>query len=192
MMRNSPDRYGAVAMTLHWLIAAMVLINIGLGLYFVDLPQDFPGKSLFTQTHKSIGLTVLMLSVVRLYWRLMNPPPPLPAGTGAFVRITSKTVHWIFYFLLIAIPLAGWSIVSVSPLGIPTQYFWQFVWPHIGFLNGLSMDERRALLPIFVNIHNTLAFLAALLIAIHVGAALYHHFIRKDSVLRRMLPWTRG
>lgn len=188
MMRNTPDRYGVVAMTLHWLIAAMVLINIGLGLYFTDLPQDYPGKSLFTQTHKSIGLTVLMLSILRLIWRLMNPQPPLPPGVGPLVRITSKTVHWIFYFLLVAIPLAGWSIVSVSPLNIPTQYFWQFVWPHIGFLNALPADERNSLLPIFVNTHNTLAFLALALIVLHVGAALYHHVIRKDSVLRRMLP----
>ena len=185
MMRNNSARYGTVAMALHWLIAAMVLINIALGLYFTGLPQDYPNKSLFTQSHKSIGLTVLMLSFVRLGWRLMNPQPPLPPGTSNLIRITSKTVHWVFYFLLIAIPLAGWAVVSTSPLGIPTQFFWQFIWPHVSFLHELPIEQRRALLPYFVNTHNGLAFLALALIVLHVGAALYHHFVRRDRVLMR-------
>ena len=188
MLGNSQSRYGSIAMLLHWLIAAMVLINVCLGLYFVTLPTDFPGKSLFTQTHKSIGLTILMLSIFRLVWRWLNPQPPLPGNMGPLLRFGSKAVHWLFYFLLIAIPLAGWCIVSVSPLSITTIYFGTFKWPHIGFLNSLAMDQRRALLPYFVNTHNTLAFLALALIVLHTIAALYHHFVMKDDVLRRMLP----
>ena len=100
----------------------------------------------------------------------------------------SRSVHWLFYFLLIAIPLAGWCIVSVSPLGITTIYFGSFAWPHIGFLHALPMDARRQMLPYFVNTHNTLAFTAVALIVLHVAAALYHHFVAKDDVMTRMLP----
>ncbi len=183
-----PSRYDRGAMLLHWLIAAMVLINIGLGLYFVDLPQDFPNKSLFTQTHKSIGLTVLMLSILRLGWRFTHPVPALPPNMSGLLRLVSRLVHWLFYFLLIAIPLAGWCIVSVSPLGITTVYFGLFKWPHIWFLTGWSMADRQEYVSYFVATHNTLAFTALALIVLHVAAALYHHYIVRDNVLVRMLP----
>ncbi len=183
-----PSHYNRVAMIVHWLIAALVLINVGLGLYFVDLPQDFPNKSLFTQTHKSIGLTVLLLSIFRLYWRLSHPVPRTPANMSRWQVVSARIVHWLFYILLIAIPFAGWCIVSVSPLGITTVYFGVFNWPHLWFLTGWPMEDRQEWVSYFVFTHNTLAFTAIALIVIHVAAALYHHYWRKDDVLLRMLP----
>src|SRR5476651_2276633 len=114
-----PSRYDAVAIALHWLIAVLLLGNIALGLYFTNSPAAEAGVSLLPPLHKSIGLTVLLLSVARLGWRLVHPaPPPLPP-----FPLLAQAVHWVFYFLLIAVPLAGWALVSVSPRGIPTEFF---------------------------------------------------------------------
>src|SRR5581483_5095270 len=113
---------------------------------------------------------VLMLSLLRLIWRLTHrPPPPLQP-----FPLLARTVHWAFYLLLIAVPLAGWALVSASPRSIPTRYFGLFVWPHIGFLHALPVAARRADISAFVAAHNVLAFLAAGLILLHVAGALYH------------------
>jgi cytochrome b561 len=187
---NTRMRYGTVAMSLHWLIASLVIANICLGLYFSGLNRDNPNLFALVQTHKSIGLTVLVLSVIRLLWRLVNPVPPLPAGMGAFLRFIAHASHFLLYFLIIAIPLSGWALVSSSPLGLPTMYFGWFEWPHIGFLADLTRAQKIPLSHGFGATHVILAWSAIVLVPIHVLAALYHQFIRRDDVLKRMLPGT--
>ena len=88
--RNSVLRYGSVAMTFHWIIAILVIVNIGFGLYMGDLPRTDPNKFMIVQLHKSIGLTVLILSIARLGWRLMNPVPPLPLGMNPVLRLGAR------------------------------------------------------------------------------------------------------
>ena len=177
------ERYNVGAIILHWLIAGLVLLNIALGLMFANTPAASNGISPVAQLHKSVGLTILMLSVLRLVWRLTHKVPPV---TGGFAPL-ARAVHVIFYLLLIATPLAGWGVVSISPRNIPTSYFHLFTWPHIGFLHGMEVAVRRHEISTAVLIHNSLAFSALALIALHVAAALYHQW-RGQGVIRRMLP----
>lgn len=188
--KNTPLRYGTVAMTLHWLIAILIVANICLGLYFADLPHSDPNKFGLTQLHKSIGLTVLLLSIARLVWRLMNPVPPLPRGMNAGMRFLARATHVLLYVLIIAIPLSGWALASSSPLGLPTMYFGLFEWPHIPFIADLALQQKKILRENFDLIHVVLAWSAIALIPLHIAGALYHQFFRGDDVLRRMLPGT--
>ncbi len=156
--RNSRLRYGTVAMSLHWLIATLVLVNLCLGLYMADLPRSDTSRFMLFQLHKSFGLTVLTLSIARLGWRLVNPIPPLPLGLHPLLRLGAHVSHFFLYFLIIAIPLAGWAMVSSSSLGLPTQYFGLFAWPNIPFLANLPPATKAANLDLFKDIHSWLAF----------------------------------
>ena len=188
---NTQRRYGTVAMTFHWLIAALIATNLVLGFYFANVmdPGD-PGFDIIIQTHKSIGLTVLVLSLLRLGWRLINPIPPLPADFSTGLRILARGSHYLFYILIIVIPLMGWATVSASPRGTPTLYFGLFQWPHVPFLAALPQAAKRAYSETFGDLHAWLAYSAAVLLVLHVSAAMWHEFSRRDDVLRRMLPWT--
>ena len=185
---NTQLRYGTVAITFHWIIAALILVNIGLGLYFADLPRSDPNKFELIQFHKSIGLTVLSLSVLRVLWRVVNPVPDLPLDMNPALRMIARGTHYLLYFLIIAIPLSGWLLASSSPLGLPTNYFHLFSWPNLWFLSELPRAQKIALRDNFDKVHVFLAWSAIVLIPIHVGGALYHHFIRRDDILKRMLP----
>src|SRR5579863_361430 len=110
----SRSTYSTVAVTLHWLIAALILTNIGLAWYFGTLKG--PAEVAPLALHKSIGITVLLLSLLRVGWRLTNPPPPLPDGMPAWERRAAKAVHVLFYVFILAMPLSGWAMVSASPL----------------------------------------------------------------------------
>jgi cytochrome b561 len=188
--RTTPSRYGAVAMTLHWLIAAGIIANICIGLYMGDLPRSDMTKFQLIALHKSIGLTVLTLSLLRLGWRLVNPAPPLPAGTPPWMRVAAKASHHLFYFLIIAIPLAGWLMVSVGSMGHATPVFGLFGWPSVPILSDMPRSTGHPYHEMFETAHVWLAWSAIILIPIHVGAAVYHQFIRRDDVLLRMLPGT--
>jgi cytochrome b561 len=193
---NSRTRYGTVAMTLHWLIAALIVVNICLGLYFAEIvPENAPPdvqKFAFEiiQIHKPIGLTILVLSIIRLLWRLVNPVPPLPEGMSPALKFVARSTHFLLYFLIIAIPLSGWMMVSASRLGLPTSYFGLFKWPNLWFLADLTGPQKHALHQTFESTHSILAWSMIVLIPIHVTAALWHQF-RGDDVLRRMIPGTR-
>lgn len=182
------ERYSAVAITLHWLIALGIIANIALGLYFADLPRSDPDKFLLTQTHKSIGLTILVLSLIRVVWRLMHPAPPLPASMSPMLRFAAHATHFLLYVLIVAIPLSGWLMVSSSPLGLPTMYFGWFSWPDLPYFPDLPRAMKKIWVQDFSATHVFLAWSAIVLVTIHVLAALYHQFIRRDVVLGRMLP----
>jgi cytochrome b561 len=186
------ERYSNVAITLHWLIALGIIVNIALGLYFADLPRSDPNKFFLTQTHKSIGLTILVLSLIRVAWRLMNPVPPLPASMSPTMRFAAHATHFLLYFLIIAIPLSGWLLVSSSPLGLPTMYFGWFAWPELPYFSDLPRAAKKIWVGKFDAVHIYLAWSAIVLVTIHIVAALYHQFIRRDVVLGRMLPLVGG
>jgi cytochrome b561 len=188
---NTQLRYGGLAMLLHWLIAAAIVFNLCLGLYVAEILSDQdPSRFGLLQFHKSVGLTVLLLSILRLGWRIVNPIPPLPDTLTPSLKVLARATHFLFYFLMIAIPLTGWALVSSSPLGLPTPYFGLFNWPHIGFLAELSRAQKAPLRHEFLGLHMYLAFSVIALLALHVAGALYHQRHR-DDVLRRMLPGTR-
>ena len=188
MPASVQERYSRVAIALHWLIALGIIANIALGLYFADLPRSDPDKFLLTQTHKSIGLTVLVLSLIRVVWRLMHPAPPLPASMSPALRFAAHATHFLLYILIIAIPLSGWLMVSSSPLGLPTMYFGWFAWPDLPYFPDLPRAMKKIWVQDFAATHVFLAWSAIVLVTIHVLAALYHQFIRRDVVLGRMLP----
>ena len=188
---NTRTRYGTVAMTLHWLIAAFVLINLYLGLSFDSYPKGDATLLQVLMIHKSIGLTVLVLSILRLVWRLVNPVPPYPAGMNPLLKFAAGATHFLLYFLIIVIPLSGWAMVSASRLGLPTKFFGLFDWPNIGFLANMPLEQKNPLRHDFGEMHEILAWSAIVLIVLHVVAALYHQFFRGDDVLKRMLPGTK-
>ena len=191
-MTRSP-RYDAVAMTLHWLIAAAVLALLIAGLWMTDAikqPETRNFAYRVYQWHKALGLTVLVATFVRLGWRLANPPPPLPSDMSRWERIGAELSHGAFYILLLAIPLAGWAMVSASPLGLPTIVFGLFEWPHIPMLADLA--DKKPAEDFFKGAHKYMGFGLMALLALHVAAALKHQFVNRDGVLARMTPGVRA
>jgi len=185
--RNLPTRYGVVAMTLHWLIAAGIIANIIIALAAPEgrNPTHFAMMSF----HMALGLTVLVLSIARVVWRLTNPVPPSPAGLSFLVSFGGKALHHLFYLLIVVIPLAGWLMVSASHL--TPSYFGLFAWPAFPGFAGLDHAGSHRWHETFESIHVVLAWAMIGLIPLHIVAGLYHHLIREDNVLLRMLPGTR-
>ena len=188
-MFNSETRYGAVAMALHWLIAIAIITLLAVGKYMVDLPNEDPNKFMLFQLHKSSGLAVLVLSVARIVWRLINVVPPLPAATPAWQAWAAGGSHLLFYALIIIIPLSGWAVASASPLGIPIIWFGLFEVPYLPGLQGLP--DQKDTEEFYEGIHELLGNLMILLVIVHVLAALKHQFWDRDTILRRMLPFTK-
>jgi cytochrome b561 len=182
-VRDLPTRYGAVAMTMHWTIAALIIANLIIGLSMTD--PDIPS---LIAVHKSIGLLVLVLSVLRLVWRWVNPVPPPPLGLNRWVRIAGRFTHYLFYALMIIIPLAGWLMVSAGARGHPTSFFGLFDWPPFPTLSDMTRSQAHPYHEAFETTHVVLAWAMLFLIPMHIFAALYHHYYRADNVLRRMLP----
>lgn len=188
-MAMAHNRYSTVAIILHWVIAGLILFNLYLALQFDGLR----GLAKFNafQLHKSVGLTVLMLSLARLAWRLTHRPPPLPAEMPRWEKFGAQAAHWVLYGLMIGIPLTGWVVVSASPTNLPTVIFKTMPWPHLGFIHDLSMPLRRSLEDQVEQVHMLLGFGMGFLIILHVAAALKHQFWNRDEVLSHMLPFVR-
>lgn len=186
-IRSTAAHYGSVAIFLHWAIALLVITNICLGLYFPDLPRTDPNLFILAQIHKSIGLTVLVLSLARVLWRLVNPVPPLPADMNAALKFLARTTQFLLYFLIVAIPLSGWLMVSASRTGLPTPYFFLFDWPNLPVFDALDLAGKRAAHEQWETVHAVLAWSAIVLVPMHIAGALYHQFIRRDRVLKQML-----
>jgi cytochrome b561 len=182
MSSSHPTRYDPVAVTLHWLIALAIITMIPVGFFMEDFPISIRFDTY--NLHKSIGLTVLALSIFRLIWRLMNPPPPLPEGMKKHEKLLAHAAHWLLYFLMVAMPLSGWLMVSAERK-YPTVFFFMGEAPFIPMPVGM---DPKATHEFFYYTHEYLAFGAVALIALHVAAALKHHYLDKDTILSRMLP----
>jgi cytochrome b561 len=179
--QSSPVRYGAVAQGFHWLIAALIVVQFTLAFMADDLPLGMQKLALLAR-HKSFGMTILMLAVLRLLWRLFNRPPPLPTAMKPTERILAKWTHGLLYGLLFAMPLTGWTMSSAKNYSV--SWFGRFTWPDL-----IGPNEQW-----FEMLKSTHHFLGGLLLAtaiLHIVAALKHHFWDKDDVLTRMLPFTK-
>lgn len=184
-----PSRYTTLAIILHWLIALAIILQLISGLWMVRAINVQGFKQIaynFYQYHKAVGLIVLILSLIRLVWRIGHRPPPLPDHMTKWEKLIADMTHKSFYFFMIFIPLLGWAMVSTSPYGLPTIIFGLFEWPHISFLTNL--DNSLELNKIFENGHEYLSYLMAILLIGHVAAALKHQFIDKDDLIKRMIP----
>jgi cytochrome b561 len=177
---SSPHRYTAIAIGLHWLIAGLILISVGLGLYMVGLKLS-PLKLRLYSWHKWVGVTIFLLIVARLIWRTANAPPP-PIASPRWQQVAAIVNHWLLYVLLICIPISGWLMSSAY--GVPVVYFGMVPLPDLLGKNKELGDALKAL-------HETLAFTMLALVAVHAAAALKHHWLDRDDVLYRMLPLVR-
>ncbi|MEH6694457.1 MAG: cytochrome b/b6 domain-containing protein [Hyphomonas sp.] len=183
MSATNTSRYTAVAIALHWAIAILILFMIWLGWNMDDNESRY-------QLHKSIGISILILSVARVLWRLMNPPPPLPADMKPLEKKASHWVHMGLYILMIAMPLLGWALVSTSEFRVPTVLFGAISWPNLPFLDGLrGNDIVHAILG---TLHSKGAWVIIGLLVLHVAGAIKHEFAGEEGVLKRMIPGLFG
>jgi len=186
---NAPTRYGSVARSLHWLIAALIVVQYVLA-QLAEAAGDeravHPAAALqqlaWLARHKSVGLTIFALTLVRLAWRWYAPPPPLPETMPRWQVIGAKLTHFAFYALLLLLPISG--LVMSAAANFPVSYFGWFTIPNV-----VAPDE--ALKKVMERRHELLFDALVVLAVIHIAAALKHHFIDRDDVLRRMLSGPR-
>jgi cytochrome b561 len=176
-------RYTRVAILLHWLIAALMLTTIPLGLYSAGNEGALADQ--VTNLHKLIGIAILGLTVVRIGWRLTHRPPTLPVAMAPLLRQIARATHAAFYGLLLAMPLSGWWMTSAfpkrHPFGIPGVFDVPFLPIEMGMASAGAAHE----------IHEILGWMTIALIVLHSAAALKHHFIDRDDILARMLSTKR-
>lgn len=187
------QRYTAVAIALHWAIALMVIGLIGVGWYMENLLGDAPADRAQYQTivqlHKSTGITVLLLSVARIAWRIMNPPPKEPPMPG-WQAMASRSVHVLFYILIIAMPLSGWIMASASG-AFETRYFGTLD-IRLPVIPTLDAGTREGLEDTFGSAHSLMAWVIVGLLVLHVAGALKHQFVDKNGLMARMAPGVFG
>ncbi len=173
-MNTSATRYSGGAILLHWLIAALLLANVVIAFTMEDARGLMP-------LHKSLGITVLLLTLVRIGWRLTHAVPPLPAALASWERIAARVTHAAFYLLLLVMPLLGWASASSGKWGTGALFG---VIPWFDLPIGKSHDLHEAL----GEAHELTAYLTLALIALHVVGALKHQLIDRNNMLARMLP----
>jgi cytochrome b561 len=178
--RNSALRYGYVAQTLHWVVVGLLIVQVTLGKIGEGLPLGLDKLAILTR-HKSVGITILGLAVIRLAWRLYDRPPPL-RPMPRWQLLAARLNHWVLYALLFAMPLTGWMMSSAS--NYPVSWFGLVQLPDF-------VAPDRSLKEQFEEIHELLAKILIALALLHTAAALKHQFIDRDGLLFRMLPWRK-
>jgi cytochrome b561 len=175
-LRNTETRFGLVSISFHWLLALLIIVMLALGLYMTTLPVS-PQKFKLYGLHKEIGMTILLLAFLRLFWRLANRVPPLDE-LSMFEKISAKAMHWLLYGFMFAMPITGWLMTSAA--GFPVSFFGWFTVPDL-------IGPNDAYRKLFDTVHEWLGYGLIAAISLHTAAALKHHFIDKDDILRRML-----
>lgn len=178
------DRTGAytpVAKLLHWLTALLVLGMLGVGLWMVGLPISLTKLYVYAW-HKWIGLTVLVLTVLRLVWRTYSPPPLLPGTVTTWERRLAPWGHAALLVLLLAMPVSGWLMSSAG--GVSVRWFGMIDLPDLVPRDPLAFTMLRTL-------HHWLAWTLIAVLALHVAAVVHHDLLRRDGIFRRMSPFTR-
>lgn len=192
MLRNDTAHWGLVSRSLHWLIAAMLLVQVPLGFYMNSIydelvatgSQDYSQLLRVSMVHHTNGFMVLIVATLRLTWRSMNPTPALPAALVAWQRATARITHVFLYALLFAFPVSGWAALSAYEGQFPIYFFGYDAMPRIV---PQAVDGSHAPYELFAEIHETCWKVGAVVLALHVSAALWHHYVARDSILRRML-----
>jgi cytochrome b561 len=179
------DRYSAVAIAFHWLIAASIVLQLALGWHMGDLVGL--GRSVLLQIHKSVGISILALTLGRMVWRMVNPPPPHGSNLTKLERIASHWVHMGFYAALMLLPLTGWAMVSLERAG-GMKIFGGLTWPGFPFASAVPADLAETLTGVFDKTHDILVWVMLGLLFLHVAGALKHHFVSRDATLSRMAP----
>jgi cytochrome b561 len=183
---SGPLQYSPVAIALHWIVAAFILIDFALAESF---SRFNPGDALYFTwaypAHMSIGMCALVIGAGRLLWRGSHPYPRVPQDMNLAARMLASATHVMLYVFMVAAPVTGWVVLSVRKK--PPVLFGSLHWPNIGYLADLARTQRAAIHDLLLPGHIILSYLGMGLVALHVVAGLYHHFWRRDNVLRRML-----
>jgi cytochrome b561 len=182
--RDGASGWGWVTRALHWTMAALILYQLALGLRMVRV-DDLLARFALTQVHKSWGVAIFVLALLRVGWRLANPRPPLPAAMPGWERRAALASHAALYVLMLALPITGWLLASASPvqdlLRMENLVFGRFALPD-PFVPGSEALDRA-----FRAVHAGAALALATLLAVHAAAALRHQFVDRDDLLARML-----
>jgi cytochrome b561 len=186
---DAPIRYTKVAMFLHWSIAIIIILNIGIALSLDYMPDSWVRPAV--DLHKSFGITVIGLVLLHLLWRYANPPPPLPRVYPAWERRVAKAAHIVLYTLILAMPLSGWLHDSAWNLAAqyPMKLYFLVPWPRIGLIQNLDPVTKENLHTIFGFVHSYLAYALYVMVALHICGALKHQFIDRHPQLERMMGW---
>ena len=171
------EQYHAFSKLLHWLMAILMIAMLAFGLLLGEVPQAWRGFAY--GLHKSTGILILMLVAVRILWRLVKPAPAMPADFSTLVKYGAHGAHLTLYALMILMPLSGWWMSTVA--GRSVEFYGLFTLPPLGDVDPEYKDYSKA-------VHTWIGYALIALISLHAGAALWHHFIRKDATLRRTLP----
>ena len=176
MIRNTLTSYGVVAKFFHWAIAALIIFMLIAGYFLNDFPQAYRGE--VYNLHKLTGILILFLMLLRMCWALLNPKPMLPVSIPKSQRFLAWMVHYCLYIAAIGMPLAGWAGASAAGR-----------YPHIGeVIFMLPVSQHPETVKIAFALHGYFAFALITLISVHVLAAFYHHFVKHDLILKRILP----
>ena len=180
--RNTKSAWGSLSKAFHWLIVVLIITQWAIAERAEGLPLGMAKISALAW-HKSFGITILMLAVVRLVWRWMNPVPDLTAETRPWERALAKLSHLLLYGLIFALPLSGWIMSSAK--NFPVSWFKLVQLPDLVAPNEQLFQQMRQL-------HGVLFAVLVVVALLHIAGALKHHFIDRNDVLRRMLPFTRA
>ena len=182
------ERYTKTAMALHWAIALMIVVNVVLGLSAEALPDDWVRPVI--DTHKSIGITVLGLAIMRILWRLTHPAPRLPVDYPRWERIAAHAAHVVLYGLIVALPLSGWLHDSAwkDAATHPMKLFGAVPWPRVGWVMDVEPVARERLHDRFGGLHVWFGYVLYGVFALHVAGALKHQWLDREPELQRMLP----
>jgi cytochrome b561 len=175
---NTEHRWGVVQQTLHWLIVVAAITQLTLGFVFASLPDDDPRRGTLFGAHATLGVSILVVMLARLGWRLANPVPRLPDDLVLWQKRLAHANHWLLYILLIGMPIGGYFLVNAHGHAVP---FFGIELPTL-------IGENESLEETIEVMHITGAFIIIALVVLHVAAALRHEFVLKDDTLRRMTP----
>jgi cytochrome b561 len=175
---SSSARYGHTTVVLHWIVALLIIALIGTGWYMVGIPKNTQERAFFFNLHKSLGIVAAMFIAMLIVWRVRHMAPPLPAAMPRWERMAANLNHRLFYGLMVLMTLTGYLTSSFSRYG---PKLFGIALPHWGW-------EDAALRGNFTAVHRVTALIFAVLIAIHIAAALKHLLVDKDGVFQRMLP----
>ena len=181
-------RYTIVAIVLHWVVAGLIAVNLCLVWFVNSWPASWTRPVI--DAHKSIGITVLGLVVLRILWRVAHPPPVLPRDYASWERRTAHLAHIGLYLLILALPLSGWlhdSAWKEAP-SQPMKLFWLAPWPRIGVIAHLPSAAKEHAHDLLFAVHKWLAYVLYVMFGLHVAAALKHQWIDGHPELQRMLP----
>lgn len=173
------EKYSKTAIALHWIIAILIVSNVTLASMSEDLPRA--AKAAYMDPHKAIGISILALSLLRLFWRMGHKPPPMPDAITGWQARLGKAVHALFYFLIIAVPVTGWLMVAARPGGPPVDFFGLFS-------IDLPIAESKSLSGFGYEGHEILTKPLVILILLHVIGALKHQFADRLPFIQRMWP----